>query len=138
MPIIQGIRKNPLDLNSNAKIGVAFPLDENNMFSGTDTLTDQAKSNLINLLLTFPGERVNLPDFGIGLKRMLFEQKINLENLRTRIQTQANFYIPNITVTAVTTALSEDEHTLFVTVQFVSLLDNSLDAVQLNLENGNY
>ena len=138
MPLIQGIRKNPLDLNSNAKIGVAFPLDENNLFSGTDTLIDQAKSNLINLLLTFPGERVNLPDFGIGLKRLLFEQKINLENLRVRIQSQAEFYIPNIAVTNVSTALSEDEHTLFVTIQFVSLLDNSIDAVQLNLENGNY
>ena len=33
MPIITGIkRKSPLDLNNNIRIGVAFPLDENNMF----------------------------------------------------------------------------------------------------------
>ena len=33
MPIVQGIRRiNPLDLNKNVTIGVAFPLDENNMF----------------------------------------------------------------------------------------------------------
>ena len=134
MPLIQGIRKNPLDLNKNVKVGVAFPLDENNLFSGTDTLIDQAKSNLINLLLTHPGERVNLPDFGIGLKRLLFEQKIDLKSLRTKIQAQTEFYIPNITVTNVLTSLSNDEHTLFVTIQFVSLLDNSVDAIQLDLE----
>ena len=31
MPIIQGTkRKNPLDINQNVTIGVAFPLDETN------------------------------------------------------------------------------------------------------------
>ena len=53
MPIISGIRRiSPLNLNKNVTIGVAFPLDENNMFSGTETVQDQTKTNLINLLLT--------------------------------------------------------------------------------------
>ena len=73
MPIIQGIRRiSPLDLNKNVTIGVAFPLDETNMFKGTETLSEQIKSNLINLLLTQPGERVNHPDFGVGVKYLLF------------------------------------------------------------------
>ena len=55
MPIIQGIkRKNPLDINGNVTIGVAFPLDENNMFTGTPTTKDQVKTNLINFLNIFP------------------------------------------------------------------------------------
>jgi hypothetical protein len=56
MPIIQGIKRiNPLDLNKNVTIGVAFPLDETNLFNGTETIREQVKSNLINLLLTQPG-----------------------------------------------------------------------------------
>ena len=48
MPIIGGIkRKSPLDFNKNVRIGVAFPLDETNMFSGTQTIMDQAKANLL-------------------------------------------------------------------------------------------
>ena len=48
MPIIQGLRrKNPLDINQNVKIGVAFPLDESNMFTGTPTTKEQVKSNLV-------------------------------------------------------------------------------------------
>ena len=133
MPIINSQRRiNPLDLNKNIKIGVAFPLDENNVFNSTDTLIDQAKSNLINLLLTVPGERVNLPNFGVGLKNLLFEQNINIEALREKIIAQSNFYVPNIQVFDVKTALSTDQRTLFVSITYRSLLDNTVDAVQLN------
>ena len=52
------------------------------MFKGTETIQEQNKANLINLLLTYPGERINLPDYGIGLKNLLFEQQIDLENLK--------------------------------------------------------
>ena len=132
MPILTGIRKSPLDLNNNVKIGVAFPLDETNVFNSTETLMDQAKSNLLNLLLTAPGERVNLPEFGVGLKHLLFEQNIDLKTLRAKIATQAAFYVPNISVIDVQTSLSESQSVLFVSVSYRSLLDNSVDAVQLN------
>ena len=135
MPLITGLRKSPLDLNKNVKVGVAFPLDENNVFHSTETLMDQAKSNLINLLMTSPGERINLPDFGVGLKRLLFEQNIDLGILRNKIIKQSNFYVPNIQVMDVRTALSENGHTLFVSVTYKSLLDGSTDAVQLNFNN---
>ena len=87
MPLIHGVKRiNPLDLNKNVTIGVAFPLDENNMFSGTETMQDQIKANLINLLLTEPGERINLPKYGVGLRNLLFEQKISLDILQEKIQ----------------------------------------------------
>ena len=76
MPIVNSTRRiSPLDINKNVSIGVAFPLDDTNMFKGTQTLKEQVKANLINLLLTQPGERVNEPNFGVGLKHLLFEQK---------------------------------------------------------------
>ncbi len=135
MPIITGIRKNPLDLNNNIKIGVAFPLDETNVFNSTETLLDQAKSNLLNLLLTAPGERVNLPKFGVGLKNLLFEQKIDIITLRETIIKQAAYYVANIQVVDVRTSLNNTQSTLFVAVTFRSLLDGRTDAVQLNFNN---
>ena len=49
MPINQGTkRKNPLDINQNVTIGVAFPLDETNMFTGTPNTKEQVKNNLLN------------------------------------------------------------------------------------------
>jgi phage baseplate assembly protein W len=133
MPIIKGIKRiSPLDLNKNVTIGVAFPLDEQNMFKGTETVRDQSKANLINLLLTNPGERIFLPKYGIGVKSLLFEQQIDLDLLKERIKTQTNRYISGINIQDVKSGLSEDEHTLFLTIVYKSLLDGSLDSIQLN------
>ncbi len=133
MPIISGIKRiSPLNIDKNVTIGVAFPLDENNMFSGTETIQEQTKSNLINLLLTYPGERVNLPDYGIGLKNLLFEQQIDLENLKENIKQQALIHIPTIDIKDLETGLSEDEHTIFISITYTNLMDNSTDGVQLN------
>ena len=133
MPIIQGVKRiSPLDLNKNVTIGVAFPLDETNLFKGTQTEKDQAKANLINLLLTQQGERVNLPNFGVGLKNLLFEQQVNLELLEEKITQQINIYVPNIVLANLRTGLSEDEHTIFISITYRFLLDNSTDNIQLN------
>jgi len=37
------------------------------------TIKDTVQQNLTNLLLTIPGERAMDPDFGVGLKKYLFE-----------------------------------------------------------------
>ena len=133
MALVKGIRRiSPLDLNKNVTIGVAFPLDETNMFSGTETIQEQSKANLINLLLTEPGERINLPNYGVGIKKLLFEQKINIDILKEKIQNQTAFYIPNITVLNVETSLSEEEETVFISISYKSNLDGSMDNIQLN------
>ena len=136
MPIINSsVRKNPLDLNKNVTIGVAFPLDEKNMFHGTESIKDQIKSNLLNVLLTYPGERVNLPDFGVGIKQLIFEQKIDLESLKNNIQLQINRYVPNISLTHIRSSKSTDEHKITIFLSYRYLLDNSQDTIQLNFNN---
>tara|TARA_Y100001963_G_scaffold136202_1_gene198613 strand:+ start:693 stop:1103 length:411 start_codon:yes stop_codon:yes gene_type:complete len=133
MAIVQGTRRiNPLDLNKNVTIGVAFPINETNLFQGTETMKETIKSNLINLLLTYPGERVNEPTFGVGLKNLLFEQDLDLESLQLKIQNQINQFVPNVALQDVSTGLSEDEHTLFISLVYSYSLDNTLDSIQLN------
>ena len=133
MPIIQSSRRiNPLDLNKNVKIGVAFPLDEKNMFSGTETIKDQIKANLLNLLLTHPGERINLPKYGIGIKNLLFEQNIDLETLKEKISNQISTYISNIKLQNIGINESEDKHTIQISLSYIYLLDNTQQQIQLN------
>ena len=133
MPIIQSSKRiNPLDLDKNVEIGIAFPLDENNMFKGTENVRDQIKSNLLNLLLTYPGERINLPTFGIGLKKLLFEPNIDLEILKSKIQSQINRFIADIKLKNIGIEKSEDKHTISLTLTYAYLLDNSPDTIQLN------
>jgi phage baseplate assembly protein W len=130
MAIINGNRRiNPLDINKNVTIGVAFPLDEVNIFNGTQTVKDQVKSNLINLLLTEQGERVNEPDFGVGLKKILFEQNINKDELEEKINHQINFYIPEITLISVNVGSIDDENKVYLTITYRFNLDGTTDAL---------
>jgi len=133
MPILQSAkRKNLLNLNKNVTIGVTFPLDEKNMFQGTTSVLDQIKSNLLNVLLTYPGERINLPNFGVGLKQLIFEQKIDLESLKNNIQSQINRYVPDIKLKGIRSETSENEHAIAIYLTYNYLLDNSEDTIQLN------
>ena len=127
--INQSRRINPLDINKNVTIGVAFPLDEVNLFKGTQTIKEQVKSNLINLLLTEQGERVNEPDFGIGLKKVLFEQSINKEVLEEKIDFQINFYIPEISLISVSVGSIDNENKVYLTVAYRFKTDGSTDAL---------
>ena len=127
MPIRNYVGNRSSNELRNVRIGTAFPLDTTNMFQATTTVMEQAKSNLVNLLLTVPGERVNLPNFGVGLKRLLFENQIE-----SQIKEQSKYYIPNIDVTRVNISLLPDDNTMHVTVQFRSIYDNTPDSIQIN------
>jgi len=130
MAYINGKRRiNPLDINKNVTIGVAFPLDEVNIFKGTQTIKEQVKSNLINLLLTEQGERVNEPDFGVGVKKLLFEQSINKEELEEKINFQINFYIPEIILISVSVGSIDKENKVYITIAYRFKTDGSTDAL---------
>ena len=136
MPIIQSFKRvNPLDINKNVKIGVAFPLDKFNIFNGTESFKEQVKSNLINVLLTKAGERVNEPNFGVGLKNYLFENNIDTDNLNQIIHDQIQIYIPQITLKETIVNLLEDEHILNIKIVYSFNFDNKTDAIQLNFNN---
>ena len=111
---------------------MAFPFNADAVFNQTFTQKEQVKSNLINVLLTEPGERVNLPDFGVGLKNLLFETTIDTANLEARIDNQVQIYIPEITLISAETDFSPDEHILYIKITYRYNPSNEVDAIQLN------
>jgi len=133
MPLIQNTKKiNPLDLNNNVRIGVAFPLNDESMTSGTQTTREQLKSNFLNLLLTIPGERINNPNYGIGLKGQLFENNISKTYLQENINSQLAFWMPEITVTEISLQHDIDQYKVSITLAYSITLDESEDSIQIN------
>ena len=132
---INPTRRNPLDINQNVNVGVAFPLNEENMFKGTKTVKDQLKSNLLNLLLTEQGERVMEPNFGVGLKNLIFENNINKDSLNEKIHNQIKRFTPQISLIEVRVEADVDNHLLYIQLKYTYLLDNSDDSIQLNFLN---
>src|SRR5918994_3476979 len=50
----------------------------------TTTAGDHLRDLIVQVLLTNPGERVNLPEFGVGVQRLVFEP--NSDALRASTQ----------------------------------------------------
>ena len=63
-------------------------------------MKEKSKQNFKNLLLTSPGERVMIPDFGVGLRNYLFSNRAEtLEaDIAYRIESQVEKYLPFITI----------------------------------------
>tara|TARA_Y100000593_G_C4298546_1_gene332034 strand:+ start:395 stop:940 length:546 start_codon:yes stop_codon:yes gene_type:complete len=67
----------PIDLNKDVAVGISLPIQgssRSGYFNQTFTTLEQVSSNVINLLLTIPGERYMQPSFGSKLHEHLFEQ----------------------------------------------------------------
>ena len=89
------------------------------------TVPEVAKQNLKMVVLTSPGERVMIPDFGVGLRRYLFEQAgIGVEaQIRQRIIDQVAKYLPYIRLQAVSVLTSQNspdvpDNTLAVRIEY--------------------
>lgn len=79
-------------------------LDPINGFLLIQTYRDLAVQNLKNVLLTSPGERVMDPEFGVGLRKYLFEPNHDTTylDIESRIQNQVTKYLPFITILGIT------------------------------------
>lgn len=96
---------NVLDLKPNKAIGIKLPLNNDNggVFSLTYTTADQAITNLKNLLLTRPGERMMQPRFGTPIYDVLFDNNTEdiIQKLRTGIELAIDFWLPYIVISSI-------------------------------------
>jgi phage baseplate assembly protein W len=97
-----GIREKNLDPNT--WIGLSFPLGRHNggFFKQTQTVLEQTKHNIKNLLLTVPGERVGQPTFGSALHQSVFEPMADEgqweEEISTSINEAISIWMPHVTI----------------------------------------
>jgi len=87
--------KFPIDTKPRKAVGVQIPFSVPYVFESTYTTKEAIKVNLINFLLTNPGERYLSPQFGGGIRQQVFEQIStgNLDMLKLMLtnRIQANF-----------------------------------------------
>jgi uncharacterized protein len=61
-------------MNSGRHLAFPFRIGSDGRTAAPQTLDDHVRGEIIQLLLTAPGERPFLPSFGAGLKRLVFEK----------------------------------------------------------------
>jgi phage baseplate assembly protein W len=134
MAYIRSNRVDPRDFQVNTAIGVALPFDTGGVFTSVYSTKDQIKFNLINLILTSQGERIENPEFGTVLKQQLFNQITEdiFPLIRNSITTSVAQFIPEVAIEQVDVIPYEDSNTLVVTIKYRILLSGQTDSVTVN------
>lgn len=125
----------PLDLQPRKAVGVSIPFSAGNVFQQTYTTQEALKMNLINYLLTDKGERYFLPDFGAGLRALLFEQAVTdiEEETKARIVSEVSRWFPTVEINQITVEISADEHILTVYMKYGVTQTNIEDELLINI-----
>ena len=100
-----------------SKLGVRLPITRNdiNGYTMIGDFSTLIKQNLKMLILTDPGERVMIPEFGVGIKSYLFENFTGetFTKIEADIRQQANIYLPVVSIQRI---LFDDSATEFNTL----------------------
>lgn len=106
--------------------GITLPIRRGvtGFFEQGFTSYDQARTNLLNLLLTNKGERIMQPEFGAGLRELLFEQMTTEleERLVETITESVKFWLPYIKIKDIDVEMTDemkDKHRANMKIQFV-------------------
>jgi len=105
-------------------LGIALPFGSGQSnFRLNYTTLDQARTNIVNLLLTHKGERFMQPEFGTNLRRFLFRQNTqNLEDdIREDLLQAIKFWLPYVKVETIDIDRSVqniEQYTVHVAITF--------------------
>ena len=116
---------------------IPLKIDDGTIESFTfDEITELIKQNVKMVLLTNPGERIMIPDFGVGILRYLFELSTvgSYGALELRIREQLRKYIPSINLTDLSVEPTNDEQRLNVSISYDIDVLNTRDQLDLLLE----
>ena len=118
--------------------GTAFPpyIDEGGRISWSAGAQNIRESIRV-ILLTEPGERLMLPDFGAGLKRFLFQPNtVTTHRLIEEVILQAlDQWEPRIEVDSVEVEADDDDPTsALVTIRYTLIANQANDQLQLRIQ----
>jgi len=124
----------PNDLRPRVAIGVNLPFSAPIAFASNYQTRDAVKNNLINFLLTNPGERVDNPLFGAGLREYIFTQieNNNLEFIKEDLQEKINNNFSNIDLEEIEVLQSVNENTIQINITYSIPNTGINDTLELN------
>ena len=129
-------RIHPLDLQPRKAVGVSLPFSGKAVFNSTYTTKDALKSNIINYFLTEKGERFLNPDFGVGLRALLFDQMTEDkgEEIKYKISQGLADWFPNVIINDIQVKSNPDTNTTTIYLSYSVAQTNIQDELVINFE----
>ena len=115
--------------------------EEHGAYGLNKTFKEATKQNFKNLLLTGKGEKVMDPNFGVGIRELLFEQDAGFiqSEIEARIQNQVSIYMPHVIILNLEVLNRDDIHqlganTLSVKIKYRIAPFNEQDLLDITIE----
>jgi len=126
-----------VDLKPSTALGVAIPFESPSAFTSVYTTLEQTKYNIINYMLTNPGERPFNINFGAGLRERLFNpiEQADLDSLKLTISNQIEAYFPNVLVVSLNITGVPDENSIMIDLTYTLKNIKSSDSLTLKIQN---
>jgi len=107
----------PIDTRPSVAVGLRLPFNGQGIFGQNYTTQEQIKSNIINYMLTNPGERMFNPTFGAGIRDMLFSSDDDIEAIDNSIKTGLANEFPQVTILSLSVTSSES-NAIHITLKY--------------------
>jgi len=122
------------DFQPNVGVGVNLPFSQPQCFTSNFTSLASLKNNIINYFLTEPGERIENPLFGGGLRKFLFEQITNntLEGIEDHISSKLESQFPSVRLDRIDVLRLEDSNTVRVIIKYSLPQQGVSDDLEIN------
>ena len=121
---------------------LSYDKDTDGVYRLNKTTLQMIKQNLEMVLLTEPGERIMMKDFGVGLKKVLFE--LDNQQLRSaiisRITSQVTKYLNYIRLDEINISPPDanQENTMFIQIKYSVPILNQQDVLTIKSDNSSY
>lgn len=119
------------------KLPLIYDHTDDGLYALNKTLLDTIRQNLKMLLLTSPGERIMDSNFGVGIRKFLFEQDTFSvrEELQNKIATQVALYLNFIVIEEIDISPpnSNDENVMFLKIKYKVPSINTNDELNITL-----
>lgn len=120
-------------------ISVKLPLTvsvRDGAYNLNQTIKESVAQNIKTIILTNPGERIMDINFGVGIKRYLFEPltDVSKEAIRNRVLTQISTYIPTVVIENLDIQSSEDANYLRVRLEYTFPGVNAVQILNMGIK----
>jgi phage baseplate assembly protein W len=125
----------PLDFNPSTAVGVNIPFNGNAVFKSNFQTKDAVRNNLINFLLTNPGEQFLNPTFGGGIRNFIFSQinDNNLDFLKEDISEKIGIFFPDINIISLNVFGNPDSNSISININYTITNTNITDTINLEV-----
>tara|TARA_R110002074_G_scaffold105109_1_gene226975 strand:- start:97 stop:480 length:384 start_codon:yes stop_codon:yes gene_type:complete len=112
-------------------------LSETELYESTEDIVQVTRFHIKNIVLTNPGEKISDPEFGVGIRRYLFENMTNgtISTIRSRVLSQISRYASHVDILSIDIAGFEEDNSLTFKLSYYIPVVNKSDILSFSLSN---